>query len=78
MNVPSGVRGGSRWARWWQATLEAIHACEQADVVPTKAREEEYKALTAPWTDPLFWFLNALLHGCCGQRPGHEPTASSG
>ena len=72
------VRGGSTWARWWQATLEAIRAWEQADGVLTKAREEEYKALTAPWTDPSFWFLNALLHGCCGQRPGHEPTSSSG
>ena len=72
------VRGGSPWARWWQATLEAIREWEQADGVLTKAREEEYKALTAPWTDPSFWFLNALLHGCRGQRPGHDPTSSSG
>jgi SAM-dependent methyltransferase len=71
------VRGGSPWARWWQATLEAIRSWEQADGVLTKAREEEYKSLTAPWADPSFWFLNALVHGCCGQRPGLEPGSSS-
>jgi putative PIN family toxin of toxin-antitoxin system len=34
---------------------------------PDRPREEEYKALTAPWTDPSFWFLNAFLHACWGQ-----------
>ena len=72
------MHGGGPWACWWQATLEAIRGWEQADGVLTKGREEEYTALTAPWADPSFWFLNALLHGCCGQRPGHEPTSSSG
>jgi hypothetical protein len=32
---------GSPWARWWQATLEAIRAWEQTDGVLTQAREEE-------------------------------------
>jgi hypothetical protein len=72
------VRGGSSWARWWQQTLEAIRTWEQADDGLTEAQEEEYKALTAPWTDPSFWFLNALLHACWGQRPSHEPTPSRG
>jgi SAM-dependent methyltransferase len=45
------VRGGSPWARWWQETLEAIREWEQGKHGLTEAREEEYKALTAPWTD---------------------------
>ena len=72
------VRGGSSWARWWQETLEAMCTWEEADDGLTEAREEEYKPLTAPWTDPSFWFLNALLHACWGQRPRHEPTSSAG
>jgi SAM-dependent methyltransferase len=72
------VRGGSLWARWWQKTMEAHRTWEQADDGLTDAREEEYKALTAPWADPSFWFLNALLHACWGQRPRHEPTSTSG
>jgi SAM-dependent methyltransferase len=70
------VRGGSPWARWWQETLQAIRVWEQADGGLTEERKEEYKALTAPWTDPSFWFLNALLHACWGQRPGQEPNTS--
>jgi hypothetical protein len=31
------------------------------------------KVLTAPLTDPSFWFLTGLLHACWGQRPGHKP-----
>jgi hypothetical protein len=65
------VRGGSPWARWWWKTLEAIGAWEQADGALTETREGEYKALTHPLKDPSFWFLNALLHACRGQRPGH-------
>ena len=72
------VRGAGPWARWWQQTLEAIRAWEQAGGGLTEAREEEYKALIAPWTDPSFWFINALLHACWGQRPRHEPKSSSG
>jgi len=64
------VRGGSPWARWWQQTLEAIRSWEQAGGGLTEAREAEYQTLTAPWRDPSFWFLNALVHGCWGQRPG--------
>jgi SAM-dependent methyltransferase len=71
------VRGGGRWARWWQETLEAIRAWEQAGDSLTESREEEYKTLIAPWTDPSFWFLNALLHACWGQRPRLEPKSSS-
>ena len=63
------VRGGSPWAQWWEQTLEAIRAWEQAGDRVTEARQEEYKALTAPWSDPSFWFLTALLHACWGQRP---------
>jgi SAM-dependent methyltransferase len=63
------VRGGSAWARWWQETLEAIRTWERSDGRLTEAREEEYKVLTAPWADPSFWFLSALVHACWGQRP---------
>jgi SAM-dependent methyltransferase len=70
------VRGGGLWARWWQKTMEAMRGWEQGKLDLTKAREEEYKALTAPWADPSFWFLNALVHACWGQRPGHKPTSS--
>lgn len=65
------VRGGSAWARWWQETLEAIRGWEQTGAGLTAAHEEEYKVLIAPWTDPSFWFLNALVHACWGQRPAH-------
>ena len=67
------VRGGSPWARWWQETLEGIRACEQTDGSLTKEREEAYKVLTAPLTDPSFWFLTGLLHACWGQRPEQTP-----
>jgi len=63
------VRGGSSWALWWQQTVEAHRTWEQAEDGLTDAREEEYRVLTGPWTDPSFWFLTALLHACWGQRP---------
>ena len=63
------VRGGSPWARWWLESLEAIRTWEQAGGVLTEEREEEYKALTAPWSDSSFWFHSALVHACWGQRP---------
>jgi SAM-dependent methyltransferase len=63
------VRGGSPWARWWQETFVGLHEWEQREHGLTEAQEEEYKALTVPWTDPSFWFLNALIHACRGQRP---------
>lgn len=72
------VRGGSSWARWWQESLEAIRASERAGGSVTDAREDEYQALTAPLTDPSFWFLNVLLHACWGQRPAQGSTSSSG
>lgn len=72
------VRGGNSWARWWEETLAAIRTWEQAGGGLTEAQEEEYKALTAPWRDPSFWFLNALRHACWGQRVRHEPTPLSG
>ncbi len=62
------VRGGSLWAKWWQETLLAIRAWEQAEDRLTETREEEYEVLTAPWSDSSFWFLRALLHACWGQR----------
>jgi hypothetical protein len=70
------VRGGSLWARWWQKTLEAMRGWEQGRHELTKVREEEYKALTAPWADPSFWFLNPLVHACWSQRPEHQQTSS--
>jgi SAM-dependent methyltransferase len=63
------VRGGTPWARWWRESLEGIRASEQADGSLTPAREREYRALTTPLSDPSFWFLSVLLHGCRGQRP---------
>jgi len=69
------VRGGSSWARWWQQTLEAIREWEKAEHGLTKAREGEYKALLTPWIDPSFWFQNALVHACWGQRPRHTPMS---
>lgn len=72
------MRGGSSWARWWQETLEAIRTWEQDGGGLTEAQEEEYKALTAPWRDPAFWFLTALVHTCWGQRARHEPTPLGG
>jgi SAM-dependent methyltransferase len=65
------VGGGSPWARWWQQTLEAIREWERSEHGLTEAREEEYEALIAPWTDQSFWFLSALVHACWGQRPEH-------
>jgi SAM-dependent methyltransferase len=62
------VRGGSPWARWWKETLEGIRASEQADGSLTAARTREYQTLMAPFTDPSFWVLSELLHGCRGQR----------
>lgn len=62
------VRGGSPWGRWWLQSLEGIRASEQADGSLTEERDKEYGVLTAPLTDPSFWFLNALIHACWGQR----------
>lgn len=67
------VRGGSLWARWWQETFEALRTWEQSKGDLTEDREKEYKVLTAPWTDPSFWFINPLIHACWGQRPAHSP-----
>ena len=64
------VRGGSPWGLWWEATLQAIRAWEHAKGELTETCEEEYKTLLAPWRDPSFWFLNALVHACWGRRPG--------
>jgi len=62
------VRGGSPWAMWWKATLEAIRTWERAGGTLTNVRESEYKVLLAPWEDSSFWFVNALRHACWGQR----------
>jgi SAM-dependent methyltransferase len=70
------VRGDSLWANWWQETLAGICAWEQGEDRPAETREEEYKALTTPLSDSSFWFLNALLHACWGQRPRHESPAA--
>jgi SAM-dependent methyltransferase len=61
------VRGSSAWGRWWLQTLDVMRATDRV-TNPTHAREEEYAVLMAPWSDPTFWFLSALLHGCSGQR----------
>ncbi|MGC4096890.1 MAG: methyltransferase domain-containing protein [Nitrospira sp.] len=62
------VRGGSPWGRWWRQSLQGIRASEQADKSLTEERDKEYGVLTAPLTDPSFWFLSALIHACWGQR----------
>src|SRR5262252_652858 len=56
------VRGGSPWARWWLQTLEVMRASDEAAGVLTEAREEEYGILTAPWSDPSFWFQTGVIH----------------
>jgi len=61
------VRGTSTWGRWWLQTLEVMRDTDRGANL-SQAREEEYAVLMAPWTDPSFWFLTALLHGCSGQR----------
>jgi len=62
------VRGTSAWGRWWLQTLEVMRDTDRA-ASRTQAREDAYAVLMAAWTDPTFWFLSALLHGCSGQRP---------
>jgi SAM-dependent methyltransferase len=62
------VRGTSTWGRWWLQTLDVMRATDGV-ANPARARQEEYAALMTPWSDPTFWFLSALLHGCSGQRP---------
>lgn len=62
------VRGDSPWGRWWLQSMEAIRASERADGSLTEERNKEYGLLTDPLTDPSFWFLNALIHACWGQR----------
>lgn len=62
------VRGGSPWGQWWRQSLHGIRASEQADGSLTEERDKEYGTLTAPLTDPSFWFLSALIHACWGQR----------
>jgi SAM-dependent methyltransferase len=62
------VRGGSPWACWWKQTLEGIRANEEAAGSLTRAREQEYQQLMAPFTDPSVWLLSELRHACWGQR----------
>jgi SAM-dependent methyltransferase len=62
------VRGGSPWACWWKQTLEGIRANEDAAGSLTRAREQEYQQLMAPFTDTSVWLLSELLHACWGQR----------
>ena len=70
------VCGGGLWAKMVARDTRGHPAWEQADHGLTDIREEEYKALIVPWGDPSFWFLNALLHGCWGQRPGETMSLS--
>ena len=63
------LRATSPWGRWWLQTLEGWRAWDEAAGVLTEAREEEYRILTAPWSDPLFWFQTAVIHACWAQRP---------
>jgi len=71
------VSGGSPWAQWWLQTLEAIRGWELDSHALTEAREKEYKALIAPWTDQSFRFQTALVHACWGQRPEHKLVSSN-
>jgi SAM-dependent methyltransferase len=63
------VRGGSRWALWWEQTLEGIESCERAAGSLTAIREQEYRDLKAPFSDPSCWVMSEMLHACRGQRP---------
>ena len=63
------LRATSPWGRWWLQTLEGWRAWDEAAGVLTEAREEEYGILTAPWSDPSFWFQTAVIHACWAQRP---------
>jgi SAM-dependent methyltransferase len=63
------VRGGSPWACWWKQTLEGIRANEEAAGTLTRAQEQQYQQLMAPFTDPSEWLLSELLHACWGQLP---------
>ena len=63
------LRGTSPWGRWWLQTLEVMRASDESAGVLTGAREEEYGILTAPWSDPSFWFQTAVIHACWAQRP---------
>jgi hypothetical protein len=56
--------------------LENIHHEVAADHGVTEEREQEYRAIMAPWGDPSFVFLNALVHACWRQHPAHT-TASA-
>jgi hypothetical protein len=62
------VRGASPWARWWQASLDAIRASGLSVGSPLEAPGREHEALTTPCTDPSVWLLRELLHVCWGQR----------
>ena len=62
------LRATSPWGRWWLQTLEGWRAWDQAAGLLTEARKEEYRILTAPWSDPLFWFQTAVIHACWAQR----------
>ena len=63
------LRATSPWGRWWLQTLEVMRASDETAGVLTEAREEEYEILTAPWSDPSFWFQTAVIHACWAQRP---------
>jgi hypothetical protein len=63
------VRGTSRWARWWQQSLDVIRAWGLASGT-AEAPGDKHQALTAACSDPSVWLTTELLRACCGQRPG--------
>jgi ubiquinone/menaquinone biosynthesis C-methylase UbiE len=67
------LRGTTPWGRWWLQTLAVMRASDEAGGALTEARKEEYGILTAPWSDPSFWFQTAVIHACWAQRPA-SPT----
>jgi SAM-dependent methyltransferase len=63
------VPGGSPWARWWAATLDAIRGWGLAAGDGAESSERDHEAMIESCLDPSVWFMTQLLHACAGQRP---------
>jgi len=63
------VRGGSPWARWWAASLDAIRGWGLAAGDQAESSEQDHRAMIESCLDPSRWFLTQMLHACAGQRP---------
>jgi SAM-dependent methyltransferase len=63
------VPGGSPWARWWAATLDAIRGWGLAAGDEAESTDRAHQAMIDSCLDPSVWFVTQLLHACAGQRP---------